>query len=99
MNYGKSMLDVESFLISVALCTVVTLVIFCIMASILNKDFEVLGTLRQHYRTRVAQVRRRLRSVNYAQVGPDGSRDVDPTTPLRREATWKKVQGDVFRRP
>ena len=50
MNYGKSSLDWQSFIISSVLSITLSLVIFCIMASILNKDFEVLGTMRRHYR-------------------------------------------------
>ena len=54
MNYGKSTLDWQSFIISSVLSITISLVIFCIMASILNKDFEVLGTMRRHYRQRVS---------------------------------------------
>ena len=50
LNYGESALDWESFAISISLTAVLALIIYCIMSSILNKDFETLSTLRQHYR-------------------------------------------------
>jgi len=93
-NYGKSTLDWESFAISVALTAAVSLIVYCIISSILKKDFEALNTLRLHYRSRVSQVRSRVRTVTYDRVDQR-----DPAAPLRREAVWKKLQGDVFRSP
>ena len=42
-------------------------------------------------------MRNRVRSVSYGQVRQNSDRD--PAAPLRREAAWKKIQGDVFRKP
>ena len=68
MNYGKTTVDWESFMVSVALIGGASIVIFCIMSQVLNKDYAVLETLRRAYRERVAQMRRRLRTVTYGQV-------------------------------
>ena len=46
MNYGSAALDWESFAISIAIVAACSLVVFCILASILNKDFHALKTLR-----------------------------------------------------
>jgi transmembrane 9 superfamily protein 2/4 len=97
MNYGDSVLDWESFGISIIVTVVASLMVCCMFASILNKDFRILDTLRSTYRDHSNQIRRRVRTVSYGQVGQNSERD--PAAPLRREAVWKKLQGDVFRGP
>ena len=68
MNYGSAVLDWESFAISAAVVYITTLAVWCILSSMLNKDYQALNTLRQTYRDRIQQVRRRVRSVSYGAV-------------------------------
>ena len=50
MNFGSSKLDWESFAVSIVVTVLVTLVVWCIFASVLNKDLHILATLRSTYR-------------------------------------------------
>jgi len=46
MNYGTEVLDWESFAISAAIVLCTTLCVWCILSSMLKKDYKVLATLR-----------------------------------------------------
>lgn len=53
MNYGTAVLDWESFAVSASIVACSTLFVWCILSSMLKKDYKVLATLRQTYRDRV----------------------------------------------
>ena len=53
MNYGSATLDLESFAISVGITLGVSLCVYCILMSMLNKDLQILDTLRTTYRDRI----------------------------------------------
>ena len=50
MNFGSSKLDWESFAVSMVVTLLVTLLVWCMFASVLNKDLRILSTLRSTYR-------------------------------------------------
>ena len=68
LNYGLPVAHWESFAVSIAIMIGVSLVVCCMFASILNKDFRILNQLRTTYRERSQQIRRRVRSVAYSTV-------------------------------
>ena len=52
LNYGLPVAHWESFAVSIAIMIGVSLVVCCMFASILNKDFRILNQLRTTYRER-----------------------------------------------
>lgn len=46
MNYGSASLDWESFAITVAVVFCTTFLVWCMLSSMLKKDFKILSTLR-----------------------------------------------------
>ena len=46
MNYGSAVLDWESFGLSAAVVYCTTFCVWCILSSMLNKDYQILTTLR-----------------------------------------------------
>ena len=76
----------------------------CVMNSAMERDNEVLKFMRSTYRqSRFNTARSRFlrRGINYVPVAlqPNSRENIEPTAPLKREVAWKKLSGDVFRKP
>lgn len=65
MNYGQDSVGWFAFTLAAIFTAIMSFCVWCILASILNKDYRILGVLRQTYRERIGQIRRRVRSVAY----------------------------------
>ena len=79
-----------------------TLLFCCVISCALDRDNDALRYLRTKYRTsRFNTARSRfLRSgPNYAPVGQESRPNVKVDAPLKREVAWKKLSGDIFRKP
>ena len=46
MNFGEHKLDLESFAASSLIVVILSACVWCIIASMLNKDYRILSTLR-----------------------------------------------------
>lgn len=74
----------------------------CVLSSALDKDNEVIRYVRAKYRnSRFNTARSHFLSTGpgYAPVGQEPRHNINPESPLKREVAWKKLAGDVFRRP
>ena len=65
------------------------------LCSALNRDSQSLNNLRATYRQRWRE--RRQRRPGFQAVSQRD--DIAPSAPLRREVGWKKISGEVFRKP
>lgn len=98
---GDEKVDLEH----VFMCTIVVLLSTCIFGvalfSALSKDNEALKAIRKTWRLKISKKRKAIKSVRPGEdqeVVP-ASRNVAVDAPLKREVAWKKLHGDVFRKP
>ena len=106
MNFGQSKLQWEQFFIVFMITAGVSSAFFVVLNSALSYDDRLLSHLRKNYRERIRDAKKKVRSVRgsgssfYNQVSTNEPREnIDPSAPLKREVYWKKIQGDVFRKP
>lgn len=101
-NYGSNRLFWEQLVASLTVLVFGTLLFGCVISCALSRDNDVLRYLRAKYRTsRFNTARSRfLRSgPNYAPVGQESRQNIQVDAPLKREVAWKKLSGDIFRKP
>ena len=101
-NFGTSKLFWEQLVASLTVLVLATLLFGCVLSSALNKDNDVIKFLRAKYRgSRFNTARSNFlrNGPNYAPVGQESRPNINPEAPLKREVAWKKLSGDIFRKP
>ena len=104
LSYGNPKLQLEQFGTALLVFVGVSLLFTVALCSALNKDDQALQSLRATYRQRWRERRRRIRGISNRSRDPafqpvSQRDDIDPRVPLRREVSWKKISGEVFRKP
>ena len=103
LSYGNPKLQWEQFAVAAIIWAVISLIFVIALCSALNRDDQALLNLRRTYRQRWRERRRRIRSIGDTSEQDFQSvnqrEDINPSVPLRREVAWKKIQGEVFRKP
>lgn len=104
MSYGNPKLQYEQLITAAIVFGGVSFIFTVVIYSALNRDDRALHQLRATYRQRWRARRRRIRSVDNRSGAPgfqavNQREGIDPGAPLIREVAWKKLQGEVFRRP
>lgn len=102
LNFGSSKLFWEQLVASLTVLVVATLLFGCVISSALNKDNDVIKYLRATYRSsrfNTARSKFLRTGPNYAPVGQESRTNISPDAPLKREVAWKKLSGDIFRKP
>ena len=95
LSYGDPKLQWEQIIIGLAVLLSVSAVFMITLCSALNRDSQSLSNLRATYRQRWRE--RRQRRPGFQAVNQRD--DIAPSAPLRREVGWKKISGEVFRKP
>lgn len=102
MNYGKSKLFWEQLVAAITILLIATCLFVCVMGSALERDNEIIRYLRASYRNsgfNTARSRFLRTGPNYAPVGQEPRQNINSSAPLKREVAWKKLSGDIFRKP
>jgi len=95
MNLTKNKIDWQQLAITNPVIFLCTITVALVVKSALNKDSQVLDHLRSTYRQRW----RRARLFIHRDYNTVARGDIDSRSILKREVAWKKLSGDVFRKP
>jgi hypothetical protein len=100
-DLGEAKVDLEHVAICAIVLIISSLIFACILTSALNKDGDALKILRKTWRQKISKKRNSTKSIRHSEgeeVVP-ASRETAVDAPLKREVAWKKLHGDVFRKP